>query len=150
MKKEPIKFIEDILLKLNTKTLVCGFDFSFGYKGKGNSKLLSKYIDTVVIDEIKYYSSKISSTRIKEAIKEGNFKLSNKLLGYNYSLMLKVVNCARKGKKWLVECKLKDSSLVMPEKIDKKCIYIENDHIFLEANNEFERNDEILLVFENE
>ena len=64
--------------------------------------------------------------------------------------MLKVINSARKGKKWLVECKLKDSSLIMPEKIDNKFIYIENNHIFITTNNEFERNDEILLVFENE
>lgn len=150
MKKEPLKFIEDMLLKLNIKTLVCGYDFSFGYKGKGDTKLLSKYIDTVVVDEIKYYSTKISSTRIKQAIKQGNFKLSNKLLGYNYSLMLKVINCAKKGRKWLVECKLKDKSLIMPEKINEKCLYIENGHIFLQASNELERNDEILLVFENE
>lgn len=150
MKKEPLKFIEDILLKLNIKTLVCGFDFSFGYKGKGNTKLLSKYLNTVVIDEIKLYSKKISSTRIKEAINKGNFKLSNKLLGYNYSLMLKVVNSARKGKKWLIECKLKDNSLVIPTKLNNKCLCVKNNHLILETSSELLVGDEILLVFENE
>lgn len=144
------KFISNYLHKLNINTLVCGYDFSFGYHGKGNSELLSKSINTVVVDEVSYYGKKISSTRIKEAINNGNFKLVNKLLGYSYSLMLKVIKCAKKGSKWLVECELKDKTLLLPQKVNSDDFYIQDEHVYINADSKINSNEEILIVFDNE
>lgn len=78
-------FIKKVLLKLSIETLVCGFDFTFGKKGLGNpDTLIKKGINTLVIEEKKYYGKKVSSTRIKDEIKKENYRLVNKLLGYEY------------------------------------------------------------------
>lgn len=81
-------FSNNYLKKFNLKSLVCGYDFRYGYKGEGNSETLKKelkgYCDVHIVDEVQYYSKKISSTRIKEEIDKGNNKLVNKLLGYEY------------------------------------------------------------------
>lgn len=150
MKLSPESFIKKYLSKMNINTLVCGYDFSFGYLGNGDSKLLSNYLNTVVVSEVKYYSKKISSTRIKEAIINGNFKLVNKLLGYSYSLMLNVLKCSKNASKWLVECELKDKTLLLPKIINNKDFYIENNHIFIKADSKIKTSEEILIVFDNE
>lgn len=81
-------FIAKYLKKFNLKGLVCGFDFRYGYKGMGDYKSLKKDLkDTCqvyVVDEVKYYGLKISSTRIKKELEKGNINLVNKLLGYKY------------------------------------------------------------------
>lgn len=117
MKLSPDKFIKDYLNKMNIKKLVCGYDFTFGYKGLGNTNLLKKNnkFEIIIIPEKKHLNKKVSSTRIKEAFTSGNFKLTNKLLGWDYCLELKVVNCAKQGKKWLIETKLKNSRGILPK-----------------------------------
>lgn len=82
------EFSDDYLKKFNIKSLVCGFDFHYGKFGKGNYKTLEKelkgYCDVFVVDEVKYYSKKISSSRIKKEIEKKNYKLVNRMLGYEY------------------------------------------------------------------
>lgn len=87
MKLSPNLFIQKYLNNMNIEKLVCGFDFTFGYKGKGNADLLKEKgkFETIVIPEVKYRNIKISSTRIKKAIEDGDIKLVNRLLGYNYN-----------------------------------------------------------------
>lgn len=85
MKLSVDEFKDKIFSKLNTNTLVCGFDFTYAYKGKGNYKtLISQGINVVKVPEYKYYGKKISSTRIREELNKGNIKLVNKMLGYEY------------------------------------------------------------------
>lgn len=88
MSIEPNKFIDKYLTKLNLKGLVCGFDFHYGFKGLGDYKSLKRDMKDVckvyMVDEVKYYGKKVSSTRIKEEISKGNFSLVEKLLGYKY------------------------------------------------------------------
>lgn len=77
-------FYFKILAKLNIDTLICGEDFTYAYKGEGKGKDLKKYMNVEVVKPLNYYGKKISSTRIKKAIKEGNLKFANKMLGYEY------------------------------------------------------------------
>lgn len=85
MKLSPEDFKKNIFDKLNTDTLVCGFDFTYGYKGKGNYNTLKKQgVNVVKVPEFKYYGKKISSTRIREELNKGNINLVNKMLGYEY------------------------------------------------------------------
>ena len=81
-------FVEDYLNQMDIDTLICGFDFSFGYKGEGNGRFLQEYpgctFETLIEEEVTYYRKKISSTRIKEELKKGNLALVNKMLGYEY------------------------------------------------------------------
>ncbi len=85
MHKSTTAFKEDILDKLNIDTLVCGFDFTYAYKGKGNPDTLIKDgMNVIVIPEFKYYGKKISSTRIRKELLKGNYKFVNRMLGYEY------------------------------------------------------------------
>lgn len=117
MNISPSSFIKNYLEKLNIQKLICGYDFTFGYKGKGNIKNLqkSKKFETIVINECKLYGKKVSTTRIKEELYKGNFKLVNRLLGWDYAIELVVSDCVKKGKKWLVEAKLKDTDCILPK-----------------------------------
>lgn len=79
---------EKMLADMNVKTLICGFDYSYGYKGEGNVETLRKqhYFDVVEVEEITYKNEKISSTRIEEMIQKGNVKEVVHLLGRPYSI----------------------------------------------------------------
>lgn len=117
MKLNPHKFISSYLNKMNIRCLICGYDFSFGYNGLGNITDLIKWgkFETIVIPEYKLYNKKVSSTRIKKALISGNFKLTNRLLGWDYCIELKVINSSKQGKKWLIETKLRDSRGILPK-----------------------------------
>lgn len=86
LKKED--FVDKYLKKLNLKGLVCGFDFHYGYKGIGDYRTLKKDMKKTcpiyMVDEVKYYGKKVSSSRIKQELTKGNIRLVNKLLGYEY------------------------------------------------------------------
>ncbi len=85
MKLSPNEFKEKILDKLNIKTLVCGFDFTYGFKGSGNvDTLKGTNINLCVVPEFKYYGKKISSTRIRKELEKKNYKFVNRMLGYEY------------------------------------------------------------------
>ena len=89
-------FFNRVLLKLDLACLVCGFDFHYAYKGSGDYHSLieaSKGLFEVnVIDSVNYESEKISSTRVRAAIENGQMELANQLLGYTYHLIGKVVH----------------------------------------------------------
>lgn len=89
-------FLKGLINKLNLKTLVCGYDFTYGFKGVGNIHTLKEdakgLFDAEVIDEIKYEEIKVSSTRIRRAINDGNMPLATNLLGYDYFIRGKVIH----------------------------------------------------------
>lgn len=85
MHKSADSFKKDILDKSNIDTLVCGFDFTYAYKGQGNVETLKKDgINLKVIPEFKYYGKKISSSRIRKELLKGDYKFVNRMLGYEY------------------------------------------------------------------
>ena len=79
---------EKMLAQMNIKSLICGFDYSYGYKGEGNVETLKKqsYFDVVEVEEVTYEDEKISSTRIEKSIQEGDMKKTLHLLGRPYSI----------------------------------------------------------------
>ncbi len=85
-------FIEHFLVDgLNARCLVVGDDFHFGKNKQGNLALLRKLshdfgfevinMHTLVVDQIR-----VSSTRIRRALKVSDLVLANKLLGRPYSM----------------------------------------------------------------
>lgn len=153
MKMSPKKFIEEYLNRFNIKHLVFGYDFSFGYKGKGTYLDLDKYAEFnyTIVDKKTYLNEKVSSTRIKEAISRGNFKLVNKLLGYDYYLEAKVVKCSKMAEKWLVECKNANTTVLLPPDSEySDTFFIKNRHIYIIGTYKLKVDTRILLSFENE
>lgn len=97
-------FIENILIKkLKVNTVIIGYDHRFGYNREGDISLLKTYesqgkfkiieISAVDIEEIK-----VSSTKIRQALREGNLEVANLLLNEAYKLGGVVVHGRKKGR----------------------------------------------------
>lgn len=77
---------EIIKQKLNAKYVICGENYTFGYKAQGDctelKNICEKYnIHTKIVPLKTYNNEYISSTRIKNLIKLGKLKDSEKILG---------------------------------------------------------------------
>ena len=127
-------FINLYLNRMNIKELVCGFDFHFGYKAKGDEKLLKSLgnFEVEVIEQQNYYGLKISSSRIRNELVKGNFELAKKLLNYPYTIDIRIENCLKQGSKWLVEASITDKwNIINKTKYKNNSIQIENGKILL-------------------
>lgn len=150
MKLSSISFINNYLNEMNIVKLICGYDFRFGYKAKGDIDLLKNKgnFNLLVIDKLTYKNEKISSTRIKDCFINGQFKLTNRLLGYDYKLIIKVVNSTEIGSKWLIEAKSNDSKKIFPS--DNKYndnLYINDGILYFLSDNNYSKNELIEFDF---
>lgn len=147
MKLSPISFINKYLSSFNINELICGFDFSFGNKGKGDAILLkekSKF-NVNIINEVSYYNKKISSTYIKQLLFKGNFKLVNKLLGYKYYLDLKVNKSSKMKDKYLIELILKDNKTILPDNGEYDGFTIKNNKVYITKDTSLSKNENYKL-----
>ena len=78
----------EILVKMNIKCVVVGFDFTYGLNRLGNVNSLKEdtknMIDLIVVDEATDNGVKIGTTLIKKYLQDGNIKKANMLLGYPF------------------------------------------------------------------
>lgn len=80
-------FIQDVIKKrFNTRVLISGPDFHFGRGGKGNAKLLTAMSKTLGFEyrrqePMVFDGIKISSTRIRQCLLEGDVSTAAQLLG---------------------------------------------------------------------
>ena len=101
-KMSPEDFIEQFLEKNNPLNIVVGKDFRFGTKASGNVDTLKRYKNSKFnvyptdIEEIA--NRKVSSTVIKEYLKDGLIPTVNKFLGRNYYIKGKVVEGEKRGR----------------------------------------------------
>jgi len=86
----PEEFIDKYLKLINPKHVVVGEDFRFGKYGKGNSETLKNFFDVLTVDLLEKDGLKISSTSIREYLKEGRIEEANELLGYHFEIKGKV------------------------------------------------------------
>lgn len=83
----PEEFVKNILLeKLHAKAVVCGFNYHFGCGGAAGAedlkKICKKYdIKTYIVKPVLYKKEVISSTRIRNALKNNDFQKANIMLG---------------------------------------------------------------------
>ena len=97
-------FVTDILVgKLNLKHLIVGPDFSFGRKREGNLSLLNKMgaeygFDTEVVETALYEGEIVSSTSIRNLVREGNLLKARNFLGYNFYIEGQVKEGERRGR----------------------------------------------------
>jgi riboflavin kinase/FMN adenylyltransferase len=104
MKMTAEDFIVNVLVKrLNIKNIVIGFNYHFGYKGKGNAEVLKKYEEkygfkTYIIPPISIEDNIVSSTLIRGMIKEGNMEDVSRYLGRNFSVRGNVVSGKKLGR----------------------------------------------------
>lgn len=89
---DPEEFVRKILVDgLNASYIAAGSDVSFGDKGKGDSKLLERLANELsyelcIIDKVKIDGEEVSSTRVRNAVADGDMNLTKRLLGSEYSV----------------------------------------------------------------
>lgn len=104
MRMDPEDFVKDILVdNLNVKKIVVGFNYRFGYKGKGDTNLLKKLSDLYdfkvdIVSPIKNNGEVVSSSLIRKLILGGNIKKANKYLGRLFSIEGEVIHGKKRGK----------------------------------------------------
>jgi riboflavin kinase/FMN adenylyltransferase len=115
-------FVQQILVtSLNTKHLVIGDDFHFGKNRQGNFQFLkdnsARYgfmvdeTETLMID-----GERVSSTRIRESIQQGDFEKAAQLLGRPYSLSGRIAHGQKLGRELgypTINIKMGDKTLIV-------------------------------------
>lgn len=118
--KHPREFVEDALVPMKVKEVWVGHDFSFGRGREGTVEHLKKLgeefgFSVNVIPAYRKGGAVVSSSRIRNLIKEGEVKKAKALLGRNYSIKGKVVSGRNIGKEiGFPTANLKTSSELVP------------------------------------
>lgn len=99
------EFVKNILVdKIGVKKLIIGYDHHFGKDRQGSImelRGLSKihHFDVEEVDALEVDGIPASSTKIRNALIQGNIRLANTLLGYEYSITGIVVKGNKIGRK---------------------------------------------------
>ncbi len=97
------QFIADILGQMNLHTVVIGFDFTFGHRGRGNADFLRTMPNTSfhvqVVDPHVFETEKVSSTRIRSLLATGDVTGIPALLGRYYDMTGVVQHGDGRGRK---------------------------------------------------
>ena len=89
------EFVDMLVKRLHVKAVIVGTDFRFGYQRKGDPELLEKLAkqygyQVTVVEKKQYHGEDISSTMIRELVKQGKLQIANELLGYDYFFQGKI------------------------------------------------------------
>lgn len=99
-----IEFVRDLLVnQINIHSLVIGYDHHFGKNREGNFEqleILSKEygFNLVQIEAIDCEEIAVSSTKVRNALADGNIVYANKALGTNYPISGEVVHGDKIGR----------------------------------------------------
>ena len=95
----PEEFIQSILRqKLNASYIIAGEDFRFGRERQGDVNFLKKFIPVEIMTGIFYQAKRISSTWMREVLKNADFKKVKNLLGREYSMIGRVIKGQQRGR----------------------------------------------------
>ncbi len=115
-------FVQQILINsLNTKHLVIGDDFHFGKNRQGNFQFLKDNAERYgfMVDETETLmidGERVSSTRIRESIQQGDFEKAAELLGRPYSLSGRIAHGQKLGRELgypTINIKMGDKTLIV-------------------------------------
>ena len=102
----PERFVREVLVEnLSASVVVCGEDFRFGKNASGNCETLRELgktygFETIVIKPVSLDNKVVSSTSVRELLKQGNVSRANTLLGSAFSMRLEVVHGAELARTW--------------------------------------------------
>ncbi|MDN4494291.1 riboflavin biosynthesis protein RibF [Ureibacillus aquaedulcis] len=101
-KLSPEDFIQYFIKDLNVKHVTAGFDFSFGQFGKGSMETMKELSNgeygVTIIDKQSDQEEKISSTRIRNYLQDGEMDSAAKLLGRAFEVPGIVVHGDKRGR----------------------------------------------------
>ena len=92
-------FTDNLQNQINVKKILVGKDFRYGKnRDSGVEEIKQSGIEVIALDEVKYLSQRVSSTIIRKALADGDFKLTKELLGRYYFISGKVVHGEKIGR----------------------------------------------------
>lgn len=97
----PSQFIQQILVqKLQSVAVVTGDNYRFGHKATGNPKLLSlcSQFRASVVPDVVFADKIISSSRIRQALAEGQVEDVQKMLGRSFCIENQVIEGQKLGR----------------------------------------------------
>ncbi len=100
----PEEFIDEILVKgYGVTALCCGFNYRFGKGASGDVALLrglcsERGIKLTVCPQVDFENEPISSTRIRQCLREGDIPSANAMLGRRFSYNFEVVHGDKRGR----------------------------------------------------
>lgn len=102
-KESPEAFLEKLKDSCNAKYVVTGPNFTFGYKGKGNTRMLSRVAGSYgfkaeIGEAVQLNGRMVSSTRIRGLIEDGDLELTNEYLGRPFSFGGRVIHGDQRGR----------------------------------------------------
>jgi len=86
----PEAFLRMVKETYSPCAVVCGFNYTFGAKGHGNTDTLRQWgdrndIEISVVDNVRLEGDTVSSTRIRGLLKEGAVDYAARLMGHYYT-----------------------------------------------------------------
>jgi riboflavin kinase/FMN adenylyltransferase len=99
-----IEFVRDILVnKIGTKKLVIGYDHHFGRNREGSFEHLKEFgplygfdVEEIPVQEVSDVN--VSSTKVRQALLDGDVVTANKYLGHEFSLTGKIIRGQQIGR----------------------------------------------------
>ncbi len=96
------EFLKFLKINLNTNKIVVGKDFRFGKNRTGEVNNIINYFgenNVILLSDYLIENEKVSSTKIRKYLDNGNIKQANKFLGRKYELLGTVVEGLKMGSK---------------------------------------------------
>jgi riboflavin kinase/FMN adenylyltransferase len=96
-------FLRDVVVdRLHAKEIYLGRGFAFGHNREGNIELLRQVSDRLgfradEVAEVRLRGHRVSSSRIRELLQEGQVNLARRMLGRPYGVEGRVVRGAERG-----------------------------------------------------
>lgn len=101
-KLSPTDFVQYFIRDLNVKHVTAGFDFTFGALGKGTMEMMKSLahedFGVSVVSKLEANEEKVSSSRIRQALKAGEMKEVRQLLGRAFEVPGIVVHGDKRGR----------------------------------------------------
>ncbi len=96
-------YLDMLCSKLGAVGFAAGYNFKFGKNASGSAQTLKEYADKhclvcTVCSSVDADGSSVSSTRIRNALAEGNIPLAEKLLNRRYCIDFEVVHGDKRGR----------------------------------------------------
>ncbi len=98
------RFVEDILIgEYNAGMLLCGFNFRFGRDAMWSALNLRAYLEergiwVRILEHLDFEGEPISSTRIRQCVRDGEMEKANAMLGYSFTFENEVIGGDRRGR----------------------------------------------------
>jgi riboflavin kinase/FMN adenylyltransferase len=102
-KISPFEFVKNVLVEqVNARKIIVGYNYHFGKEKSGNVETLKNTckdfdIEVEVMEALTIDHTVVSSSRIRELIRDGEVENASRLLGRDYPIIANVVEGAKRG-----------------------------------------------------